>query len=51
MCKIIKGERPQRPAEATVTDDLWELIQSAWAQEPQSRPPVEAIIASLLRAG
>lgn len=53
MIKIRKKERPPRPAEATkfgLTDDLWDLIQSAWAQEPDHRPPVEAIVGFLLEA-
>ena len=51
MYKVRNGERPPRPAEATkfgLTDDLWDLVQSAWAQEPEHRPPVESIIGFLL---
>jgi len=53
MIKVRNKERPPRPAEATkfgLTDDLWDLIRSAWAQEPESRPPVERIVGFLLRA-
>jgi len=53
MVKIIRGERPTRPKDTTklgLTDDLWELIQSAWAQDAEHRPPVEKIIDFLLRA-
>ena len=53
MFKVTEGGRPLRPTEATnlgLTDDLWKLIQSAWAQEVELRPPVETIISSLLRA-
>ncbi|KAF9651283.1 kinase-like protein [Thelephora ganbajun] len=52
MLKVINGERPARPTEAAklgLTDDLWDLIQSAWAQDAQHRPPVETIIDFLLR--
>lgn len=41
------GERPLRPPEATklgLTDDLWELIQSAWAEDATKRPSVPTII-------
>jgi len=53
MFKLTKGERPPRPAQAAklgLTDGLWELIQSAWAEDAQQRPPVEKIIDFLLRA-
>lgn len=53
MLKVMKGERPTRPAAATklgLTDGLWHLIRSSWAQDPQRRPAVDAIIDFLLRA-
>ena len=53
MFKVMNGERPARPAEAVgvgLTDDLWDLIKSAWAQDKQHRPPVETIVDFLLRA-
>jgi len=42
--------RPAKAAKLGLGDDLWNLIQSAWAQDAQRRPPVETIIDSLLRA-
>lgn len=30
------GERPRQPA--TLSDDLWNLMQRCWNQEPQKRP-------------
>jgi len=53
MLRVIQGERPARPEEAIelgLTDDLWELIRSAWAQDAEHRPPVEKIVDFLLRA-
>lgn len=44
---IMSGERPARPSEATklgLTDDLWELIQFAWAEDPTERPSIPTII-------
>jgi hypothetical protein len=41
------GERPVRPSEATelgLTGDLWQLIQSAWAEDATKRPSVPTII-------
>ena len=49
----MNGERPTRPAVATklgLTDDLWHLIRSSWAQDPQRRPTVDTIVDFLLRA-
>jgi len=32
------GERPPRPAQPTLTDGLWALIQRCWDQEVRLRP-------------
>lgn len=52
MVKAISGERPTRPdaAKLGLTDDLWDLIQSAWVEDVQKRPPVETIVDFLTRA-
>ncbi|KAF7366667.1 hypothetical protein MSAN_00924600 [Mycena sanguinolenta] len=41
--KVIAGERPARP-DTSMSDDLWELITAAWAQNFYERPNIEAII-------
>ncbi|KAF9651282.1 kinase-like protein, partial [Thelephora ganbajun] len=49
---IMLGERPKRPSRATelgLTDGLWDLIQSGWAQNASERPSVPTIIDSLLQ--
>ena len=49
---VTSGERPARPADATklgLPGVLWDLIQFAWAEDAQERPPVEMIIDFLLR--
>jgi len=49
---VMSGERPERPSEATelgLADDLWELIQSAWAEDVSRRPSVPTIIDFLLQ--
>jgi len=43
------GERPPRPTHPTLTDELWELIQRCWDQEPQSRPKILEV-AQVLRS-
>ncbi|KAJ7113128.1 kinase-like domain-containing protein [Mycena epipterygia] len=46
MLRVIAGERPARP-DTSMSDDLWELITAAWAQQPRDRPNTETIIATL----
>jgi hypothetical protein len=40
--KVVRGERPARPAlqrcHLGKTDDMWELIEKAWQQDPSNRP-------------
>ena len=46
------GKRPERPSQATelgLTDGLWDLIQSAWAEDATKRPSVPTIIDVLLQ--
>lgn len=53
MVKVMNGERPTRSDEAAelgLTGGLWDLIESAWAQDAQRRPQVETIVDFLLRA-
>ncbi|KAF8130905.1 kinase-like domain-containing protein [Mycena galopus ATCC 62051] len=45
MLKVIAGERPSRPE--SMSDDLWDLITAAWAQNFRERPGTEKIIESL----
>jgi len=48
----MSGERPERPFEATelgLTDGLWDLIQSSWAEDTTKRPSVPTIIDYLLQ--
>jgi serine/threonine protein kinase len=40
---VIKGQRPVRP-KASMSDDLWELVTAAWAQNFCDRPKIETII-------
>lgn len=47
MVKIIQGERPPRPFDPTLTDDMWELMRTCWDQEPQSRPGMGKVLQDL----
>lgn len=35
---ILSGKRPERPETRALTDDLWELIQQCWNEDPLVRP-------------
>ena len=35
---IMSGERPSRPSNRVVTDNLWKFIQQCWSQEAHLRP-------------
>jgi len=54
MIKIIQGERPPRPTNSALTDDVWALMEMCWEQEPQSRPVMREVLQvlapSLLRS-
>ncbi|KAE9410092.1 kinase-like protein [Gymnopus androsaceus JB14] len=40
---VIEKSRPDRPDEVLLTDDIWNIIVSAWAEEPRSRPSFDLI--------
>jgi len=45
--KIIEGERPPRPVDPTLTDNVWTLVERCWDQEPQSRPGMKRVLQDL----
>ena len=49
---VVTGARPNRPqrdysAQISITDDFWVLLQRCWPTEPEARPTMAAIAASL----
>jgi len=44
---IMGGERPPRPTHSTLTDELWELMQRCWAQDPRLRPEMSQVVRDL----
>ncbi|KAJ7111279.1 kinase-like domain-containing protein [Mycena epipterygia] len=42
MLKFVAGERPKRPN--SMSDELWTLVTSAWAQDFRARPAISEII-------
>ena len=47
MFDVMNGIRPSRPTHRQFTDDLWELMQRSWDQDPESRPEVSLILEAL----
>lgn len=50
IVKVKDGIRPDRPSETTafgISDLLWDLVQSCWAQQPDTRPDIHTITEQL----
>ncbi|KAF7373383.1 hypothetical protein MSAN_00547900 [Mycena sanguinolenta] len=45
MLKVVAGERPSRPE--SMSDHLWDLVTTAWAQHLRERTSMEKIIESM----
>ncbi|KAJ7682925.1 kinase-like domain-containing protein [Mycena rosella] len=46
MLKVIAGERPARP-DGSMSDGLWSLVTTAWAQNFRDRPNIKTIVESM----
>jgi len=44
MVAIMDGKRPPRPTHQAFTDQLWQLTQRCWDQNPHSRPEVSEVL-------
>ncbi|OCH89035.1 kinase-like protein [Obba rivulosa] len=50
MLHVLRGARPQRPAEATplgLSDDVWALMEGCWDAKWQNRPPLAMTVKRL----
>ena len=45
LLDILDGRRPSKPAE--VEERMWDLIQSCWNQDPDSRPKIGKVVEKL----
>ena len=45
--KIGKGERPDRPTNRTLPDDVWGLMRKCWDQRPSARPEMGEVLRGL----
>lgn len=41
---ILAGRRPERPTHPNLTEDVWDLTQRCWNQNPKQRPEISEII-------
>ncbi|KAH8829920.1 kinase-like domain-containing protein, partial [Flagelloscypha sp. PMI_526] len=49
MLAVLTGKRPARPSADCMTDELWQLVEQCWDQEPDRRPSCEEIIKAFER--
>ena len=47
VAAVMDGRRPARPTNPTLTDDLWELLQRCWSQDPYKRPRMLGVLLAL----
>lgn len=52
ILSVMRGKRPARPTHALsrtrgFSDELWDLIQMCWAQDPTQRPGAEDVVGRL----
>ena len=45
--RVLAGKRPERPAHSSLTDNLWDLNQRCWDQEPLLRPRITEVVCYL----
>jgi hypothetical protein len=51
IVRVVRGERPQRPLDASaafLSDGVWNMIECCWAQNKKSRPRIEEIVGHLV---
>jgi hypothetical protein len=41
------NQRPSRPINQELTDQLWEMIERCWREEPSQRPTIREVVALL----
>lgn len=47
VIKITDGDRPGRPANPLLTDDVWELMQKCWGKRAHLRPEMSKVLTEL----
>ena len=44
---VLSGDRPGRPIDPRLTDDLWDLTEHCWNHNPQWRPDISEVVLRL----
>ncbi|KAJ7586435.1 kinase-like domain-containing protein [Mycena floridula] len=47
VLKVMKGEKPTRPASSELNDTVWNCMMDCWKQNPDERPTAEEIVQQL----
>jgi len=47
--KVMAGVRPERPTNAAMTDEIWEMVHSCWNEDPTKRPKISEVLDCLQR--
>ena len=47
MLAILGAKRPERPTNPNLTDELWELMEHCWNQDPHLRPEMSVVLGIL----
>lgn len=48
--KVMAGMRPERPTHPDMTDEIWEMVQGCWREDPTKRPKISDVLECLERA-
>jgi hypothetical protein len=48
--QVLSGKRPERPKHPPLSNELWDLAQYCWEQEPLRRPQISEVVFRLERA-
>ena len=44
---VLSGNRPDRPTDPSLTDDLWDLTEQCWNHDPRRRPEISEVVLRL----
>ena len=44
---VLSGNRPDRPTDPRLTDNLWDLTKNCWNHDPQGRPDISEVVLRL----
>ncbi|KAJ7586502.1 kinase-like domain-containing protein [Mycena floridula] len=47
MLKVLRGERPMRPASSKLNDTVWNCMEACWKHNPDERPTAKEVVQQL----